>query len=117
MNSDFSSASERSELFKAAMIRAKKLTDYCNATSARYSETMEAIQALPKAERKPHVKPLVELFELKLTRMMNAISALNEFLKCADMAPDFAKRGSEKFIDEIRATYQATLADLKKLQS
>lgn len=115
--SDYNSASENSELFQAALVRARKLVDYANATSARFKETMEAIQDLPKAERGPHIEPLVELFELKLNRMLNSISACSEFLKCADLAPDFAKQGQERFIAEIREAHQENIKILKGLSA
>lgn len=117
MSNDFNSASERSDLFGASLIRARKLTEYSNATSARYDESFEAVSALPVSERKPHVKPLVDLFKLKIDRMLNAVLACDEFLKCADMAPDFAKANLESGIDEIRLVHQSIVKTLKGLSA
>lgn len=115
--SNFNSASENADLFGASLIRARKLVDYALATSARYDESFEAVSSLSPNERKPHLGALTELFKLKIDRMLNAVLACDEFLKCADMAPDFAKANLESGIAEIREAHQATLSSLKKLQS
>ena len=115
--SNFNSASENSELFQASLIRARKLVDYALITSSRYDESFEAVSALPVSERKPHLGALTELFKTKIDRMLNAVSACDEFLRCAQSAPDYSKANLETGIDEIREVHQSIVKTLKGLQA
>lgn len=111
---NYNSASENAALFRAAVVRASKLAAYANATSDRYSEVFEAVAALTPSERKPHIKPLISLFQDKLKRSVRAITALGELVRIADQTPDFMREGVN--VEQLRGQHANMLAELRNLQ-
>ena len=114
-DTDYSSASERAQLFRAATIKAHRLMQYSDLTRARFHEALEAVKALPSNERGPHVEPLIRLFRDNTKRLTTALRGVTEFIQCADAAPDFAKAGLEKTIENIRASHISNLRYLMNL--
>ena len=114
MSNDFSSASERADLFQAALVRFSKLGDYATALSGRFSECLEAVQALPKSERtKAIVKELALLNDKRIVVMAKQASALKELVACAKGAPDYAV--GDVNIDELEQAHVETIEGFKQL--
>ena len=114
MSSDFSSASERADLFRAAMIRFSKLGDYATALSGRFSECLEAVQALPRHElTKAIVTEQTMLNDKRIVVMTKQTAALKELITCAKGAPDFAVGSID--ISELEQAHSETIEGFKQL--
>ena len=112
--SNFNSATENADLFQAALVRFSKLGDYATALSGRFSECLEAVQALPRHERtKAIVTELTMLNDKRIVVMAKQAAALKELVTCAKAAPDYAVGAID--ISELEQAHVETIEGFKQL--
>lgn len=93
MSNDFSSASERSDIFRGHLTKFTKLSDLSSAVKGRYDEAFEAVSSLPVNERKEHLPQLEALFYDHVKASAKAVGALGELIRAVEQAPDFSVAG------------------------
>lgn len=99
MSEDYSTASERAQIFEAAKIKWAKLADWFTATSARLHETAEAVESLPASEQRQYVAEVLNIKGMCIDRLGKYFGACRELLQAARQAPEWATRDfDEKLI-------------------
>ena len=96
--------------------KARKSLQLSDAIQARFAESMEAVNSLPKAEKAPHVEPVRQMFFERVKVYVSAFETLTDFLKMADDAPDFIMKEHQSGIEKIRGRHAEMLAELAKIQ-
>jgi hypothetical protein len=96
--------------------KAKKTLQLSDAIQARFHEGLEAVNSLPRAEKRPHVEQVRQMFFDRVKAYTEAFETLTDFLKMADDSPDFLMREHQPGIGRIRAFHAEMLATLKSIQ-
>jgi len=113
MNSDFNSASERSDIFRGHLVKFTKLSDLSSAIKGRYDEAFEAVSSLSVSERKEHLPQLEALFYDHVRHTAKAVGALTELIRSVEQAPDYAVTGVD--LGHLREGHSAMIQDLKNI--
>jgi len=96
--------------------KATKGIALAEAVQARFSESLEAVNSLPKSEKGIYVEQVRRLFHDRVKAYAEAFGMLTDFLKMADDAPDFVMKEHQPGVEKIRAFHAGMLEQLAKIQ-